>query len=337
MNRLLVVKGYIVDSALRKISILAKLSRYKKTTARDIQKQLDNEGEQVTLRTIQRDLVELASKFPILGDESKPINWSLEKQAELIIPNFDLTTSVMFVLADKHLKDLLPPSMLSRLAPFVVTAKIFLDNVQNNSASQWPKKVALHPKGLPLQPTDFDEDIINAIYGSVLREKCLRIQYNSLISGNVDNYTIHPHGVVVRGERSYLIASYDGYDDLRQLSFSRITGAEELERKAIINNDFSLSNFVNTGEMGVLRDQDKLEIKLWITPVLATILQETPLCSDQVVSPHNDDFFVTATVDNSDELRHWILSMCNHITVIEPIELRKEIKESLYDSLSYYE
>ena len=284
MNRLLVVKGYIVDSALRKISILAKLSRYKKTTARDIQKQLDNEGKQVTLRTIQRDLVELTNMFPILGDESKPINWSLEKQAELIIPNFDLTTSVMFVLADRHLKDLLPPSMLSRLAPFVITAKRFLDNIQNNSASQWPKKVALHPKGLPLQPTDFDEDIINAIYGSVLREKCLRIQYNSLTSGNIDNYTIHPHGVVVRGERSYLIASYDGYDDLRQLSFSRITAAEELERKAIINNSFSLNNFVKAGELGVLREQDKLEIKLWITPVLATILQETPLCSEQVIS-----------------------------------------------------
>lgn len=325
-----------MDSALRKISILAKLSRYKKTTARDIQKQLAGEGEPVTLRTIQRDLVELASIFPILGDESKPINWSLEKQAELIVPNFDLTTSVMFVLADKHLKDLLPPSMLSRLAPFVITAKRFLDNIPNNSASQWPKKVALHPKGLPLQPTDVDEVIMNAVYSSVLRERCLKIQYNSLASGHIDNYTIHPHGVVVRGERSYLIASYDGYDDLRQLSFSRITAAEELERKAIINNDFSLNNFVKAGEMGVLREQDKLEIKLWITPVLATILQETPLCSEQVVSPHGDDFFVTATVDNSDELRHWVLSMCNHITVMEPIELRDEIKQHLLDSLSYY-
>jgi len=201
MNRLLVVKVYIVDSALRKIAILAKLSRYKKTTTRDIQKQLDNEGEQATLRTIQRDLVELehANNFSILRDESKPINWSIDKHAELIIPNFDLTTSVMFVLADKHLKDLLPPSMLSRLAPFVITAKRFLDNIQNNSASQWPKKVALHPKGLPLQATDFDEDIINVVYGSVLREKCLRIHYHSLTTGNIDNYTIHPYGVVVRG------------------------------------------------------------------------------------------------------------------------------------------
>ncbi len=163
-----------MDSGLRKISILAKLSRYRKISAPEIQKQLESEGERVSLRTIQRDLVELAGKFPICGDDSKPIGWYIDKEAEITLPDFDLTTSITFAMADKHLTHLLPPAMVERLTPYVRTAKQFL-RTSSNVASHWTNKVVVHNKGLPLSPSDISTEIIETIYDSVLSEKCLSL------------------------------------------------------------------------------------------------------------------------------------------------------------------
>ncbi|MDD9180023.1 MULTISPECIES: WYL domain-containing protein [Aliivibrio] len=105
----------------------------------------------------------------------------------------------------------------------------------------------------------------------------------------------------------------------------------------MIDEDFSLETYVQQGEMGVARNLDKLAIKLWVTPVLARILDETPLCEGLVIEPKDDDFLIYASVDDTDELRHWLLSVCNHVTVLELLTLREEIKETLRDSLSWYE
>lgn len=329
-----------MDSGLRKLSIFAKLSRYKKTTASEIHKQLIDEGMYVSIRTIQRDLLELESKFPLFPvrcDDTKPIGWYIDKDANITIPHFDLTTSITFALADKHLMPLLPSPMRERLEPFVKTAKQFLHSESQNPISNWPQKVAVHTNGFPLFSPKLTEETINTIYGAVLRENCLRVMYRSLTSGTEGEYLFHPHGIIVRGERSYLVGCYDGYHDLRQLSLSRVIAAEELNTKAELEPEFSLSTFIDRGEMGVIRNEVKLEIKLWITPVLATILQETPLSEDQLIVPKDEDYIVTASVDNSDELRHWILSMCNHITVMSPSSIRNEIKDTLLSSLSYYQ
>ena len=124
---------------------------------------------------------------------------------------------------------------------------------------------------------------------------------------------------------------------MKSLLLSRIVNAEQSQRIADIDVSFSLVNYVNNGDMGVKRGEHKLEVKLWITEVLAQILVETPLSKDQIISPEGDDFTVSAFVDDTDEFRHWILSMCNHATVLSPKSLREEIKDTLLTSISYYE
>ncbi|MEZ9417716.1 WYL domain-containing protein, partial [Vibrio sp. 10N.286.49.E1] len=107
--------------------------------------------------------------------------------------------------------------------------------------------------------------------------------------------------------------------DVRQLSFNRIISAESSYFPAIVDEDFSLETYVQQGEMGVIRRSNKLAIKLWVTPVFTQILDETPLCEDQLIEPKGEDFIVHANVDDTDEFRHWLLSVCNHATVVEPL------------------
>lgn len=327
-----------MDSGLRKLSILAKLRRNTRTTATQIQQALQDEGDNISLRTVQRDLIELAGRFSeVCNDDSKPIGWYINNSSPISLLNLDLTTSITFAMADQHLAGLLPPAMHDRLKPFFLTAKHYLKHTTNNVERLWSKKIAVHGKGMPLHPSTMSEHVINSIYTAVLTEKCVKLTYRSLTTGTTNNFLFHPYGIVVRGERSYLLGKYDGYDDIRTLYFSRIVDAETSIAPAIIDHKFSVNTFIDNGGMGVIRNVSKLEIKLWITETLKLILEETPLAHDQKFEPLDGYFSVTATVDDSDELRHWILSMCNHATVIEPMSLRAEIKATLLDSISYYE
>lgn len=325
-----------MESFENKRAVFAKVPRKGKITAQQIREHLDAEGHRLSLRSVQRILKSL-ERYGVVPDKGKPIGWSREQGLDLGLQGMDLSTAITLNLAEKHLEQALPPSLFRNLESHFNGARYYLRYENKTSQGTWPQKVYIHQKGMPLRPSKLDAETINVIYTAVLEEKCIRLVYRS-ISSNQDQRTMfHPYGIVVRGERNYLVGKFDGYNDVRQLSFNRIIGAESSCFPAIVDEGFCLQNYVQQGEMGVTRSLDKIAITLWSTPVFARLLDETPLCDDQVIEPKEDDFLVHASVDDTDEMRHWLLSVCNHVTVLEPVALREEIKQTLRDSLSYYE
>lgn len=324
-----------MESFENKRAVLAKVPTKGKVTAQQIQERLTAEGNGLSLRSVQRILKSLA-KYGVIPDMGKPIGWSREQGLDLGLQSMDLSTAITLNLAEKHLEQALPPSLFRNLESYFNGARYYLRYENKMPQGLWPSKVYIHQKGMPLLPSKLDAETINVIYQAVLEEKCIRLVYRSMSSDKEQPIMFHPYGIVVRGERNYLVGQFDGYNDVRQLSFNRIISAESSYFPAIVDEDFSLEKYVQQGEMGVARSADKLAIKLWVTPVFARILDETPLCEEQVIEPKGDDFIVTALVDDTDELRHWLLSICNHATVLEPLALREEIKQTLFDSLNYY-
>ncbi|MGL0930727.1 helix-turn-helix transcriptional regulator [Vibrio vulnificus] len=325
-----------MESFENKRAVLAKVPTKGKITAQQIQEKLEAEGKRLSLRTVQRILKSL-EKYGVLSDTGKPIGWSREQGLDLGLTKMDLSTAITLNLAEKYLEQAFPPSLLRNLESYFNGARFYLRYENKTPQGLWPRKVYIHQKGMPLLPSKLAAETINVIYKAVLEEKCIRLVYRSMSSEKEQRVLFHPYGIVVRGERNYLVGKFDGYSDVRQLSFNRVISAESSYFPAIIDDGFSLENYVQQGEMGVTRSLDKLSIKLWVTPVFARILDETPLCEDQSIESKDDDFVVHASVDDTDELRHWLLSVCNHATVLEPLALREEIKQTLRDSLSWYE
>ncbi|MCG9638473.1 WYL domain-containing protein [Vibrio sp. Isolate34] len=307
-----------------------------KVTAQNIQVKLEAEGNMLSLRSVQRILKSL-DKYGVVPDSGKPIGWSREQGLDLGLTGMDLSTAITLNLAEKHLEQVFPPSLFSNLESHFNGARYYLRYENKTSRGLWPQKVYIHPKGMPLLPSKLAAETINVMYKAVFEEKCIRLVYRSMSSNKEQQVMFHPFGIVVRGERNYLVGKFDGYSDIRQLSFNRVISAESSYFPAIVDEDFSLETYVQQGEMGVIRRSNKLAIKLWVTPVFAQILDETPLCEDQLIEPKGEDFIVHANVDDTDEFRHWLLSVCNHATVVEPLALREEIKQTLRDSISWYE
>jgi len=98
---------------------------------------------------------------------------------------------------------------------------------------------------------------------------------------------------------------------------------------------FSLEAYVATGalQFGI---GSRFKLEAHVTPTLAALLEETPLSEDQVLEPLADGSRVSASVNDSWQLRWWILGQAESIEIIEPATLREATRDSLASALARY-
>ena len=70
--------------------------------------------------------------------------------------------------------------------------------------------------------------------------------------------------------------------------------------------------------------------------MLARELEETKLSAGQKIKPDGDWFRIEATVQDTWQLRWWLLSKAVDLTVLEPAELRSQIREHLNVAMEAY-
>lgn len=223
-----------MESFENKRAVLAKVPTKGKITAQQIQEKLEAEGKRLSLRTVQRILKSL-EKYGVLSDTGKPIGWSREQGLDLGLTKMDLSTAITLNLAEKYLEQAFPPSLLRNLESHFNGARFYLRYENKTPQGLWPRKVYIHQKGMPLLPSKLAAETINVIYKAVLEEKCIRLVYRSISSVKEQRVLFHPYGIVLRGERNYLVGKFDGYSDVRQLSFHRVISAESSCFPAIID------------------------------------------------------------------------------------------------------
>lgn len=97
-------------------------------------------------------------------------------------------------------------------------------------------------------------------------------------------------------------------------------------------SDFNLPGYLAGGAMQ-FGTPAKIEIEAWVNGGLSRLLEETPLSNDMRLSPKEDGARLTATVNDSWELRWWILSHAGSIQIQQPAQLRDEICQRLRDAL----
>ncbi len=123
-----------------------------------IQEQLRLAGFNVTLRTVQRDLLALSQRFLIEHNNSNPKGWRWRDDAPLqSMPNMSLPQAVAFQMMEKNLVQLLPPAILKELHPWFDLAKRQLR--EESTIQSWLDKVHIEPPTLSLIPPNIDSNI----------------------------------------------------------------------------------------------------------------------------------------------------------------------------------
>ncbi|MFG0632973.1 helix-turn-helix transcriptional regulator [Pseudomonas sp. xss_2] len=301
---------------------------------------LRDRGFSVTLRSIQRDLNRLSIPFSLQCDDSEtPFRWSFTREAPLKLEDMDAPTALALFLSESHLSPILPQSVLDQLGPQFRRARNFLNGLGGNGLADWAKRVRSLPNGKTLLPAQVSAHTWAQVSAALLERKQLEVAYRSRSKGELKRFRLHPAGLVSRHAVSYLLASVDGYSDLRQFALHRITEAALLEEAGHEHESFDVDAYIASGVFSFREAEAQVELIADVRPQIAALLNETPLSQQQTLSDVSEQGWhrLHATVPLDRETLWWIFALNENIRLHAPQVWVDEVCERLNSMQALYQ
>jgi len=309
-----------IETVLFTLELLRRIPRSHKVSAAELHEQLSSAGYDRGIRTIQRQLKTLSEHFPIEFDEkSKPFGYRWAKDAKgLALPVLSEQESLLLQLAEQHLRNLLPDSLMKSLKSLFRQARANLSGEHLRGAKRdqaWLSKVRVISTSLPLIAPDLQphvfEQVSNALYGN----RWLKLDYKSF-GGKTATCEVMPLGLAQQGPRLYLACRYRGFDNERTLAMHRIQSAKALTLTFERPREFDFVTYEADGRFS-FGEGRRVRLSFLIEPDMGMILQESPLSADQVVKEADGKFRITATVVESILLDRWLLAHSPEISKLK--------------------
>lgn len=320
------------DTLLRQLALLRLIPEAPRYTSSVVlHEKLQERGFVVNLRSVQRDLLRLSVMFPLVSEEKGGRNeWSFAEGASLELRDMEPPTALALTLAEGHLQNLLPQTVLDLMAPQFRKARVYLNSMEKNQLSNWSRRVRAVANGKSLLPAQVGGEVWAGVSLALLEHKQLSVTYLGRGKTQTSQFTLHPAGIVSRHTTSYLIASVNDYSDLRQFALHRIQTVEVLNKPAKPHQRFNVDNYIreelNTGS--IIKE---IQLIADIAPNIAWLLNETPLAEKQSIIPLEDSdwYRLEATVPDDTETLWWVFSLGEHICVQQPQHWRESIQQRL--------
>lgn len=304
----------------------------------ELHQYLDNEGHDIDLRTIQRDLDRLSIQFPLTSEKRGRTNyWQWGRNAyALEIPSMTPSTALVFQFVEQYLEPMLPRSTFELIRPYL---KRSAEVLQSTDFQGWRKNVRMLKHGPKLIPPTVSENVRDVVYAALLESKRFTTDYQSRLEKKAKKYDVNPLGLVIKEGTTYLVCTLWDYHDLKQLALHRMKSAKLLDTSAERINGFDLDTYIYHGDnFAYPLSSERLELKFRMDAGTAIHLSESKLTRNQTITTIDENWVeITATVPDSRELRWWLLSFGNFIEVLEPKSLREEfasIAKSLHERYS---
>ena len=322
--------NHATSTVARQWAILRAVPRApKKITTQAIEARLQAEGHMVSRRTIERDLLSLSTRFPLLADErSRPYGWSWARDSPgEILPRLDTPQAVALLLAREHLRNLLPLSLQAELQPMFDLAGRTL---AGSGWKDWHQRTAVLPTGLSLRPPALAQGVMNCVEQAIARQRCIVAGYRAKGRHEPRKMHIHPLGLIARGPVMYLVCTLFDYQDIRQLALHRLNDPVETKDPCKVPPGFDFQTYARQVAPGYL-SRGPIRLVVQIDAPAAEHLSETPLSDDQQIRELEDGRIeVAATTEDDETLRWWLLAFGAQLHVIAPEHLRNEILQEAH-------
>lgn len=325
------------------LSMLPSKSSPKISTAK-LAERLSSLGYEVSLRTVQRDLEDLAEKYSDIecDKRSKPYSWGWVKdKVRISVPGMDANQALSLKVLNSHLADLIPDSVLRDIRPLVNESnRVLSENYTAATITKWTDKIAILPQG-PVQIKPKVLPLVHeAVSDALLNENQLVISYTKSLDSELKKKTVHPLGLVQQGVVQYLVMVFEGYSDPVYLPMHRIKKAQVLTEKTKTPKGFSLKKYINQGVFGnwsEFADLKPIKLVAKFSKNAATYLSEAPLATDQKIQELADgQIRLTATVPLTERLIWWIMAYGENIVIEQPTNLKDEVADRLRKALKAY-
>jgi len=230
--------------------------------------------------------------------------------------------SVALQIAVKELKKSNNFSLIDFLVSLKDKIKVIDENrnkYEDYSNDNFIKPVSLNTE----KENKFELDIQLAS----ISNKKIKIKYESISSGDTMR-VVRPYGIVTRNNQKYLIAFCEKREKIRIFKLVRIETVEILNENFTFPQDFSLKGFMKN-YLGLFIDET-ISIRLLIKKPFSKSVSEGIFAENQIIVENEDgSILFQGTMSGKLDIIRWILSMNTSVTILEPIELKQEIKEIL--------
>ncbi len=204
-------------------------------------------------------------------------------------------------------------------------------------AARWLDKIASVPPELTLQAPEVNGELLERVQLALLEDRQLACGYFAAHSNKQRSLTLNPLALIQRGNITYLAATVEPYEDVRLFAAHRFRQIELLDAPCRRPDAFRLDTYIASGALQFTSPgAGMLELRAWVSEELARQLRETPLSSTMRLQADGDGYQLRATLQDSWQLRWWLLSHTGKIVVHEPLALREAILRQLENGLGQY-
>lgn len=297
-------------------------------TVQDIQLRLRDEGHDIDVRTIQRDLNRLSGIFGFTCQADtggRTQHWFFPKAFRTIsVPEMPAVAALALLVARDQSNGLIPPVVVSLLKPYFHTADEVLDREIQKGLNTWKDRVRIVRPGPAVRLPEVRDEILQAVYDALLKGRQLSVSYRARGASEAKDQLLHPLGLVSKSGMLYLVALTWNYDSPRQYALHRIESAAVMTDEARRPPEFNLDDYAGR-EFGYPVGNKKIRLRMLMDEGVAQYVIECPLAEDQSVIETEDGVEIRATVDDTAELRWWLRSYGDEVEVLAPVKLRREM------------
>jgi len=298
-----------------------------KTTTTELQHRLSQQGYNVDIRTIQRDLKALASVFKLISDNNRPAGWAFMADANIYdIPRMAPCSALTLKIMEEYSDYLLPHSALSFLDKSFKNAAETLSRSEPEGLADWPDKVRILLDNNKMSTPEPEPHVLKALYEALFAGRLISIAYTSGRKNKPRAVIASPLGLVFKERLGYLIYAPDESQAIKQLQIHQIQTVKlHTARFPVI--DFNLDDYIQSGAFGTPpATRQKLKLRVIFPQKTLKYLKEHPLGENQQLKKlKNNRVLLKVTVDDSRELRQYLARFAGQIEIRKPKHLRDSL------------
>jgi predicted DNA-binding transcriptional regulator YafY len=256
---------------------------------------------------VQRQLEMLVERFDIeCDDRSKPYGYRWKERTKgLSLQVLSEQESLLLILAEQHLKNLLPSPLMKSMESFFIQARSNLGPPGDAKLErQWLSKVRVVSETQRLLPPKVQPGVMEDVSQALYANKLLNLEYRNA-SGVQSKAEVMPLGLAQQGPRMYLVCRFVGFDNERSLALHRIVSTKVSTLSFERPKDFDLKKYDDDGRFG-FGEGKQIRLFFTIEKLAGNHLLETPLSADQTVKDMGDQLRISATVIDSEHLDWWL-------------------------------
>ncbi|OAA84893.1 helix-turn-helix transcriptional regulator [Clostridium ljungdahlii] len=179
------------------------------------------------------------------------------------------------------------------------------------------------------------EDKISKINYSMSRGRSLSINYFSVNKNNLTMRKIDPYDLIFKEGDWYIIGYCHMKGDIRSFKLNRVKNLKISKDIYMRPHTFSLKEYLDKN-WGIFMG-DKIKVVIKFSEKEAAFIKDTTWHIHQHIDQlKGGKILFTIYLNELEDIKKWILSFGKNAEVIEPIELRKNIKKELEELYKRY-